>query len=156
MMLAWKSAACLAAGNTLVLKPAQVRYKRPENSLLCRKKKKKERNSFTDDLSWDKNGMGSHKMLLSFPDSSLPMWKWAGSLAASCCPRARSSLKPLQHYKQTCNKKRTCLSYTRQKLPEKREHMFTFEKSGGRVYKNSLCYFCLWKKCQKESKGNLS
>ncbi|XP_008562806.1 PREDICTED: mitochondrial 10-formyltetrahydrofolate dehydrogenase-like, partial [Galeopterus variegatus] len=25
MMLAWKSAACLAAGNTLVLKPAQVR-----------------------------------------------------------------------------------------------------------------------------------
>lgn len=24
MMLAWKSAACLAAGNTLVLKPAQV------------------------------------------------------------------------------------------------------------------------------------
>lgn len=69
-------------------------------------------------------------------------------------PKARSSLKPLQHLKQTCNKKETCLSYTRQKLPEKREHMFTFEKSGGRVYKNSLCYFCLWKKCQKESKGN--
>lgn len=29
MMLAWKSAACLAAGNTLVLKPAQVRHARP-------------------------------------------------------------------------------------------------------------------------------
>lgn len=29
MMLAWKSAACLAAGNTLVLKPAQVRCKGP-------------------------------------------------------------------------------------------------------------------------------
>lgn len=25
MMLAWKTAACLAAGNTVVLKPAQVR-----------------------------------------------------------------------------------------------------------------------------------
>lgn len=29
MMLAWKSAACLAAGNTLVLKPAQVRTHTP-------------------------------------------------------------------------------------------------------------------------------
>jgi len=28
MMLAWKSAACLAAGNTLVLKPAQVKTNR--------------------------------------------------------------------------------------------------------------------------------
>jgi len=28
MMLAWKSAACLAAGNTLVLKTAQVKIKR--------------------------------------------------------------------------------------------------------------------------------
>lgn len=28
MMLAWKSAACLAAGNTLVLKPAQVTFRR--------------------------------------------------------------------------------------------------------------------------------
>lgn len=28
MMLAWKSAACLAAGNTLVLKPAQVGLQR--------------------------------------------------------------------------------------------------------------------------------
>lgn len=27
MMLAWKTAACLAAGNTVVLKPAQVSYR---------------------------------------------------------------------------------------------------------------------------------
>lgn len=34
MMLAWKSAACLAAGNTLVLKPAQVRCGDQVQSLL--------------------------------------------------------------------------------------------------------------------------
>lgn len=36
MMLAWKTAACLAAGNTVVLKPAQVRSSwRPVECNLC-------------------------------------------------------------------------------------------------------------------------
>lgn len=36
MMLAWKSAACLAAGNTLVLKPAQVQHIKADIKTLLR------------------------------------------------------------------------------------------------------------------------